>query len=74
MKTQNQIISQGYKALVDSLGVVDAIRFVQHFNPGYGNYTAERHQWLDRKSIDDVLEDIEQLGPNDDDLDLEVIE
>ena len=74
MKTQNQIISQGYKALVDSLGVVDAIRFVQHFNPGYGNYTAERHQWLDQKSIDDVLEDIEQLGQNDDDRDIEVIE
>ena len=74
MKTQNQIISQGYKALVDSLGVVDAIRFVQHFNPGYGNYTAERHQWLDRKSIDDVLEDIEQFGQNDDERDLEVIE
>ncbi|MEO1691660.1 MAG: hypothetical protein AAFR63_09070 [Cyanobacteria bacterium J06631_6] len=74
MKTQNQIIEQGYQALVNSLGVVDAIRFVQHFNPGYGNYTAERHQWLDRKSIDDLLEDIEQLGQNDDDRDLEVIE
>ena len=74
MKTQNQIISQGYKALVDSLGVVDAIRFVQHFNPGYGNYTAERHQWLDKKSIDDVLKDLEQFGQNDDDRDREVIE
>lgn len=74
MKTQNQIIEQGYKALVNSLGVVDAIRFVQHFNPGYGNYTAERHQWLDRKSIDDLLFDIEQLGQNDDDRDREVIE
>lgn len=74
MKTQNQIIEQGYQALVNSLGVVDAIRFVQHFNPGYGNYTAERHQWLDRKSIDDLLEDIEQLGQNDDDRDREVIE
>ena len=74
MKTQNQIIEQGYQALVNSLGVVDAIRFVQHFNPGYGNYTAERHQWLDRKSIDDLLFDIEQLGQNDDDRDREVIE
>lgn len=74
MKTQNQIIEQGYKALVNSLGVVDAIRFVQHFNPGYGNYTAERHQWLERKSIDDLLFDIEQLGQNDDDRDREVIE
>ncbi|MGL4883065.1 MAG: hypothetical protein ACRC8K_18705 [Waterburya sp.] len=39
MKTQNEIIEQGYKALVDSLGVVDAIRFIQHFSPGKGDYT-----------------------------------
>ena len=74
MKTQKQIISQGYQALVNSLGVVDAIRFVQHFNPGEGNYTAERHQWLERKSINDLLFDLEQSGQNDDDLDREVIE
>lgn len=65
MKTQNEIIEQGYKALVDSLGVVDAIRFIQHFSPGKGNYTAERHQWLQQKSLDDVLEDIEQLDKDD---------
>lgn len=29
LKTQHEIIRQGYKALVDSLGVVDAIRFIQ---------------------------------------------
>jgi hypothetical protein len=62
MKTQNEIIEQGYKALVDSLGVVDAIRFIQHFSPGEDNYTEERHQCLQQKSLDDVLGDIEQLG------------
>jgi hypothetical protein len=64
MKTQNQIIEQGYQALVDSLGVVDAIRFIQYFNHGEGNYTEERHQWLQSKSLDDVLEDIEKLRQN----------
>jgi hypothetical protein len=61
VKTQNEIIEKGYKALVDSLGIVDAIRFIQHFSPGEGNYTAERHQWLQQKSLDEVLGDIEQL-------------
>ena len=65
MKTQNQIIEQGYQALVDSLGIVDTIRFIQHFSPGEGNYTEERHQWLEQKSLDDVLEDIDQLKPDD---------
>lgn len=49
----------------DSLGVVDAIRFIQHFSPGEGNYTAECHQWLQQKSLDDVLKDIGQLGKDD---------
>ncbi len=74
MKTQNEIIEQGYKALVDSLGVVDAIRFIQHFSPGEGNYTAERHQWLEQKSLDDVLGDIGQLGKDDLNRYQEVIE
>ena len=60
MKTQNEIIKQGYQALVDSLGVVDTIRFIQYFSPGKGDYTRERHQWLEQKSLDDVLREIEQ--------------
>lgn len=44
LKTQQEIIRQGYKALVDSLGVVDAIRFIQHFSPGQGDYTQERRE------------------------------
>lgn len=74
MKTQNEIIEQGYKALVDSLGVVDAIRFVQHFNPGEGNYTEERHRWLQQKSLDDVLQDIQQLEPHDSDRNRKMID
>ena len=65
MKTQNEIIKQGYQALVDSLGVVDAIRFIQYFSPGKGDYTKDRHQWLEEKSLDDVLRDIEQFKERD---------
>ena len=71
MKLSNKAI---YKALVDSLGVVDAIRFIQHFSPGEGNYTEERHQWLQRKSLDDVLENIGQLSKDDINQYREVIE
>lgn len=74
MKTQNQIIKQGYKALVNSLGVVDAIRFLQYFNSEKGNYTVERHKWLDKKNSDDVLEDIDRLNIDDLDRYTEVIE
>jgi len=50
-KTQQEIIRQGYQALVNSLGVVDAIRFIQHFTPGQGDYTKERHEWLDQTPL-----------------------
>ncbi|MGB5710197.1 MAG: hypothetical protein WBM44_04715 [Waterburya sp.] len=49
----------------NSLGIVDAIRFIQHFSPGEGDYTKERHQWLQQKSLGDVLGDIEQLEQDD---------
>lgn len=60
MKTQNEILDRGYKALVGALGVVDAIRFIQHFSPGYGDYTKERHQWLDKLSADDIFAKMRQ--------------
>ncbi len=74
MKTQNQIIEQGYKALVDSLGIIDTIRFIQYFSPGEGNYTKERHQWLEQKSVDDVLQDIDKFKQSDLDKYQKIIE
>jgi len=64
-KTQQQIVRQGYKALVDSLGVVDAIRFIQHFSPGQGDYTKERHQWLDKITLEEAIAEMKQR-PDDD--------
>lgn len=59
-RTQQEIVRQGYQALVDSLGIADAIRFIQHFSPGQGDYTKERHQWLDKKSLEDVFTEMKQ--------------
>ncbi len=65
MRTQNEIIKQGYDALINSLGVADAIRFIQYFSPGKGDYTKERHQWLDEKNFTDVLAEIKQSQEDD---------
>lgn len=48
-----ELRQQGYKALIKSLGVVGTIRFLQQLEVGYGDYTKERHQWLDELSFDD---------------------
>jgi hypothetical protein len=60
IRTQQEIIRQGYKALVDSLGVADTIRFIQYFSPGKGDYTKERHQWLDKLSLEEVIAEMKQ--------------
>jgi hypothetical protein len=49
----------GLAALSRELGTVGLIRFLQLFETGYGDYTAERHQWLDDQSLDEILARIE---------------
>ena len=73
-KTQQEIIRQGYQALVNSLGVVDAIRFIQHFTPGQGDYTHDRHQWLDQTPLEDILTAMKQHREDDPNQYDEVIE
>ncbi|MBD2439621.1 hypothetical protein H6G69_22945 [Nostoc sp. FACHB-110] len=74
MKTQYEIIKQGYDALINSLGVADTIRFIQYFKPGKGDYTKERHKWLDKKTLAEVLEEIEELPEEDTNQYDEIIE
>lgn len=51
--TPTELRRKGFLALVNALGYVDAIRFLRQYDPGQGDYTKERHQWLDQLSLDD---------------------
>ncbi len=51
--TPIELRKKGFQALVDALGCVDAVRFIQQCTPGNGDYTEERHQWLEQLSFDD---------------------
>jgi hypothetical protein len=51
--TAIELQRKGFKALVDALGIVDAMRFIHQYDSGSGDYTKERHQWLDQLTIDD---------------------
>ncbi|MBQ7181845.1 MAG: hypothetical protein IJR87_11240 [Bacteroidaceae bacterium] len=46
--------------MVEGLGVAEAAKFLQQLEPGSGNYTEERHKWLDDITIDEVVDSIEQ--------------
>ena len=57
---RTEIKQQGYKALIDALGVAGALRFLQQLEVGYGDYTKERHQWLNQLTIDDFRDYVKQ--------------
>lgn len=62
--TPVELQRKGWKALVNALGYVDAIRFIRQFDSGSGDYTQERHQWLDKLTMDEIIADIEQRQQN----------
>jgi len=74
MKTKEEIIREGYSALIASLGVTDSIRFLQHFHAGQGDYTQQRRQWLDKKSLGQVWEEMQQASEIDGNYYEEIIE
>ena len=53
-KTLNEIRIQGFEVLVKNLGPADAIRFIQSYTHGSGDYTKERKAWLE-KDFDAVV-------------------
>jgi hypothetical protein len=46
-KTLNEIRIKGFRVLVKNLGPADAIRFIQSYTHGSGDYTKVRTQWLE---------------------------
>ncbi|GAC1470970.1 MAG: hypothetical protein NVSMB70_15940 [Chamaesiphon sp.] len=55
-----EIRRQGYKALIDDLGIAGTLRFLQQLSVGYGDYTQERSQWLDKLTIDNFRNYVKQ--------------
>lgn len=51
----------GLKVISDQLGPVGMARFIRIRKPDTGDYTAKRHQWLDKLDRDTILEGIQQI-------------
>jgi hypothetical protein len=60
MMSLEEIRLMGLKALSRELGAVGLARFLQQFETGYGDYTAERHAWLKERSAAEIVEEIER--------------
>lgn len=50
----------GKQALIEALGFDGMIRFIRQFEPGSGDYTEERHQWLDQLTPDEIFAQVKQ--------------
>lgn len=61
---QEQIRTRGLQALLRELGPVDTARFLQQFESGTGDYTQERHAWLDGLKLDQVVQAVEEARPD----------
>ena len=58
--TGSTLREAGWKALVKSLGLVNATRFLLQYESGYGNYTKMKKRLLKGKSVSDICRAIEK--------------
>jgi len=58
VKDVNSIRRLGIDALTERLGPIGMIEFMRQFDSGYGDYTKERHAWLDNLTIEEISAEI----------------
>jgi hypothetical protein len=54
-RTAAQLAADGFAALVEKVGMAEAVRYVQLYHHGAGSYTRERRDWLDAVSHDRLV-------------------
>lgn len=59
LQTPEQIRIAGLHALHQALGLVGMIRFLQQYETGSGDYSTDRHAWLDQWTLEDIRRDFE---------------
>jgi hypothetical protein len=55
-----EINQQAIALLYKELGVVDTVRFLKQFTQGYGDYTQERELLFGKKTLDEIVSEIEK--------------
>jgi hypothetical protein len=56
--TDDEIRREGFDALVERLGPAGAIRFIQQYEQGSGDYTRDRGQWLDSITVEEAVDEM----------------
>jgi hypothetical protein len=56
-----EINQQAIRLLYQELGVINAVRFLKQFTVGFGDYTKEREVLFGSKTLDQIVNEIEQM-------------
>jgi hypothetical protein len=57
--TDEQFESHALRVLGKELGPDGLARFIRLNRSGSGDYTRDRHQWLDKVSLEDILKELQ---------------
>jgi hypothetical protein len=57
-----EIRAEGWRALTERLGVSGAIRFLMQYDPGDGDYTAERREIFADLTLDEAIRRVKDRG------------
>ncbi|MHC1782407.1 MAG: hypothetical protein AB9891_06545 [Anaerolineaceae bacterium] len=58
MMSLMQIRAAGLAALMRELGPTGMVRFLQQYETGRGDYSRERHEWLDERDAESIASQI----------------
>jgi len=58
--TPAELRRAGLDALVQALGPVGMARFFQQYDPGHGDYTADRDRLLGNPTVNQLVDEIER--------------
>lgn len=56
--TNEEIRTRGLEVLQRELGPAGMVRFLKQFELGHGDYSAERHQWIEDQRLEDLIEEL----------------
>ena len=59
--TDAEVYELGLEVLLDKLGPAGTIRFLRQCEPTTGDYTVERHEWLNNLDMETVMQAIQEL-------------
>jgi hypothetical protein len=64
VKPLTVVTHEAIRLLIKHIGASDTIRFIRQYHSGYGDYTKEREELFKDLTIDDVVNEIEQMRKN----------